>query len=67
MPVAIWPIAYIGSYSEVWGEWRRSVEGGGRGRKEGIKHPRASRPGRHIWTEATEKEVISSSFAWPRC
>ena len=49
MPVAIWPIAYIDSYSEVWGGWHRNVEGGGRGRKEGIKHPRASRPGRHIW------------------
>ena len=35
MPVAIWPIAYIDSYSEVWGGWRRSVEGGGRGRNEG--------------------------------
>ena len=60
MPVAIWPIAYIDSYSEVWGGWGRSVEGGGRGRKEGFKHPRASRPGRHIWRRL--KEVISSSF-----
>ena len=32
MPVAIWPIAYIDSYSEVWGGWRRSVEGAGKKR-----------------------------------
>ena len=55
MPVAIWPIAYIDSYSEVWGGWCRSVEGGERGRKEGIKHPRASRPGRHIWRQLKGK------------
>ena len=30
MPVAIWPIAYIDSYSEVWGGWRREVEGAGK-------------------------------------
>ena len=62
MPVAIWPIAYIDSYSEVWGGWRRSVEGGGReDQAPAGQSPRAA----HL--EATEREVISSSFAWPRC
>ena len=26
MPAAIWPIAYIDSYSEVWGGWRALMQ-----------------------------------------
>ena len=42
--------------------WRRIVEGGGReDQAPAGQSPRAA----HL--EATEREVISSSFAWPRC
>ena len=56
MPVAIWPIAYIDRFG-VDGVRRRSVED---------QAPAGQSP-REAYLEATEKEVISSSFAWPRC
>ena len=55
MPVAIWPIAYIDRFG-VDGVRRRSVED---------QAPAGSPREAHLG--ATEREVISSSFAWPRC